>query len=126
LIREKEITTGSVWEKNEFLLKTMREIMSLSVGDEVDYCPVGSFWVPARVQDILLPGSSTSPSSTSPSSSPSNDTSSGHSKFQSTIGTISSSQTTLLLRFSCGDIDVTHAVDIHIPSDAKKIAPVCE
>ena len=106
----------------------MRETSSLCVGDEVDYCPVGSFWVPARVQDILLPGSSTSPASSSPSSlSLSNDAaSSGHSKFQSTITTISPSQTTLLLRFSCGDTDVTHAVDIHIPSDAKKIAPVCE
>ena len=108
---------------------------SLCVGDEVDYCPVGSFWVPARVQDILLAGSSSSSSSSLSSSSSSSSPSSSSSlslsndaasKFQSTITTISPSQTTLLLRFSCGDTDVTHAVDIHIPSDAKKIAPVCE
>jgi hypothetical protein len=105
----------------------MPNTSSLQVGDEVDYCPVGSFWVPARVQDILLPDSSasSSPSAQNASNvqsklSTSNSSSSGSS------GSHSHLPTTLLLRFSCGDSDVTHAVDIHNSSDAKKIAPACE
>jgi hypothetical protein len=91
---------------------------SVQIGDEVDYCPVGSFWVPARVQDILLPDSS------SPSSSPSS--SNTQTLKQNNSGLQSQSHTTILIRFSCGDSDVTHAVDIHNSSDAKKIAPACE
>ena len=102
----------------------MTKTSSLQVGDEVDYCPVGSFWVPARVQDILLSDSS---ASSSPSAQNASNVQSKINNSNSSSGSSGSHiPTTLLLRFSCGDSDVTHAVDIHNSSDAKKIAPACE
>jgi hypothetical protein len=94
------------------------EPIDLSVGDELDYNPAGGFWVMARVEQRPAPGGAAAAAA------------------QAGPGAVSAANAAsapaaaaaagaghLVLRFAVGDRDVSHALDLRRPADARRVAP---